>query len=280
MGQAMACRGLCLYEASLALADEALPLYIKDRDNEGEAFVLYCRGGALRFLGRLKAASASLERSLELTHDPAAARFTLMALGGLRRMQGRAAESLELYGAARRRAGRARDHYAMAYADCGIGNAWRIIGNTDMARRYLDEADRRYRSIHDRVSRPYTLFAMSLLALEQNGRSRIPEARKLFTATGDARGLVYCDLADAFDGKTGKTGNTGNTGNTGKTGKTGTAAARKRSATRALRQARSLGLALETAHALYLLKGASDTVVRKAYKALGIAPPATPFLIP
>ncbi len=271
VGQAMTLRGMALYENAIVFADAALHQYRQAGDREGEAFALYCRGGARRFLGIFSEAGADLERSLLLTKDATAKRFTLMALGGLRRMQGQFGESLVLYANARRIAVRARDSYATAYADCGIGNAWRMKREWVKARNHLEAALAGYRAIRDRVSSPYTRFALALLELAepssgspralQRAMLHVTRARNAFTATGDRRGIVYADLADAVIART-----------------AGRNADARRLASRAVRAAQALGLAYEAAHAVSLRDGAAKA--RPLYKALSVPPPASPLFIP
>lgn len=264
LGAAMVHRGLAHYEESLAGAESALRLYRRTGDREGEAFALYVRGGARRFLGRFRPASADLERALEIAGDAEARRFTLMALGGLRRMQGRYAESLDLYARARRNAQAADDLYAAAYAACGMGNAWRMLGARRRARRWLESALRGYASIRDRVSSPYTRFALALLTIEESSpasgsvtkraRQLITKARRDFGATRDPRGLVYADIADAVIEHV--------AGN----GKGARSLAR-----RALSASSRLGLALEAAHATWILEGPG--AARPLYRRLGAPVP-------
>lgn len=263
LGSAMARRGLALYDAAIASAGEALGIYRRSRDREGEAFALYVRGGARRFLGRLNGASADLERSLALTGSPEARRFTLMALGGLRRMQGDPAASLTLYARARAGAMKAGDRYGAAYAACGIGNAWRMKGDLRRARRWLRTALQGYAAIRDRVSSPYTRFALALLEVAEHGaepgavnraRALVAAARRSFSATRDVRGLVYADLAEAVIER-----------------ESGGAVRARILAGRAHRTAVRLGIAIEAAHAVSIREGPAKA--RPLYRRLGTAPP-------
>lgn len=248
VGIAMCHRGMCRYRAAIRSFDQALPVYKRLADREGEAFVLYGRGGAYRFLGEFKRADRDLRVSLKLTRDPEAKAFTLMALAGLDRMRGRNRRSLSLYTRALALGKRLRHRYAQAYAHCGIGNAWRMLGDARQARRHLVLADRLYRSIGDRVSRPYTLWALALLDRDPR---RLAEAERLWRATRDHRGLVYAGLGRAV-------------------------LAGDRPA-EALRQAKRLGIRLEEAHAAALCGLAR---ARCAYRSLGVKPPAFPAAIP
>lgn len=259
-GIAMVDRGQCRYAAAIKNFDAALPCYEFLRDREGRAFALYGRGGAHRFLGRYREARADLSKALKLAPDRSAETFTRMALGGLLRMMGRYAESLAQYRAARVLAGRARDQYAMAYADCGIGNAHRMLGHRAEARKHLALADARYREIGDIVSRPYTLFAISLMDFEEGKSGRLDAAEALFRQTGDERGLAHVHLARAV-----------------------ASLALGRSAVRHLRAAENistaLGLRLEAAHAHFLrLFGRADAA--KRYRALHVRAPRAIFALP
>lgn len=176
----MAERGRCRYAAALKAFDRALKIYQAAGDDAGIAFTLYGRGGTKRYLGEFPEAAADLLEALAGAPDREAECFTLMAMGGLLRMTGSYSESLVCYKHARKIAPTA---YAKAYADCGIGNALRMQGDPK-AMKFLEAAEKRYRRIGDRVSRPYTLLAMN----------RIDEAEKLFQETKDHRGLVYVDL--------------------------------------------------------------------------------------
>jgi tetratricopeptide (TPR) repeat protein len=260
-GIAMTLRGLCRYPEAEATFDAALAIYAALDDREGEAFALYGRGGARRFLGRFPEALADLRRSLNLAGDPEARLFTVMAIGGLLRMTGRHRDSLKNYSAARALAGRLRNRYAMAYADCGIGNAHRCLGDRAMALRHLRAADRRYRAIGDRVSRPYTLFALAMMDLEA-GRSPEPiaEAETLFRATGDRRGLVYIRLVAAAAAIAAD--------------QSPVAAAKA-----ALKEADALGLKLEAAHARMLSEYPKAAAAKREYRRLGAAMPK-PYRIP
>jgi tetratricopeptide (TPR) repeat protein len=262
VGIAMSMRGLCRYAESESIFDSALATYAALDDREGEAFALYGRGGARRFLGRFPEAAADLRRSLKLTKDPEARLFTTMAIGGLCRMTGRFRDSLKHYTAARTLAGRLRNRYAMAYADCGIGNAHRCLGDRAAALRHLRAADRRYRSIGDRVSRPYTLFALAMMELEAgHSPNAIAEAENLFRATGDKRGLVYIDFVAAAAAIA--------------TGRSPLAAARK-----ALKGAAALGLKLEAAHARMLVEYPKTAAAGRTYRQLEAAMPLSIFRIP
>lgn len=241
-------RGMCRYRAAIRFFDRALAVYIRMDDREGRAFALYGRGGAYRFLGEFKRADLDLQASLKLTRDPEAKAFTLMAIAGLDRMRGRNRQSLAAYTRALRIARRLRLRYAEAYANCGIGNAWRMLGDERQARRHLATADRLYRSIGDRVSRPYTLWALALL---DGDPAPLRAAEKLWRATRDHRGLVYARL--------------------------GRAALTGERPLEALRQAKKLGIRLEEAHALALCGLAR---ARRAYRSLGVKPPVSPVAIP
>ncbi len=255
-GDAMALRGLCRYRESLGLFARALVAYRKAGDLEGAAFVLYGRGGAKRFLGRYPEALEDLDGALLIAPDAE-------ARGGLFRMIGRHDESLADYTEARSIAGRLRLPYPMAYADCGIGNAWRMKGDARRARRHLRAADLRYRSIGDRVSRPYTLVALALMELAEGrgGRAPLREALRLFRSTRDARGLVYIDLVRAAAEAA--------------SGRTPTTFSRK-----ALAGARKLGLALESAHARFIAEWPGRGRSPGLYQRLDAARPAHPLLIP
>lgn len=241
-------RGMCRYRDAIRSFDLALPVYKRLADREGEAFVLYGRGGAHRFLGEFERADQDLRASLRLTRDPEARAFTLMALGGLARMRGLDRQSLALYTRALALGKRLRHRYAQAYAHCGIGNAWRMLGDARQAKSHLRTADCLYRSIGDRVSRPYTLWALALLDRDP---APLREAEKLWHATRDHRGLVYAGLGRAVLG-----------------GEEPRAAATR---------AAKLGIRLEEAHALALCGRAR---ARRVYRALGVRPPVSPSAIP
>jgi tetratricopeptide (TPR) repeat protein len=262
-GSAMTERGLCNYRVAIRLFDRALAIYRASNDREGVAFCLYGRGGARRFLGDFKTARLDLVASLALAPDAEAEIFTRMALGGLLRMIGDLDASLAHYREARRQAGRRRDQYAMAYADCGIGNAWRLIGDRRLARRHLLMAERRYRAIGDRVSRPYTLFALFMMDLEEGRAGRFSEMDRLFRATRDRRGLVYASLARAV-----------------RHGLRGENVVAARIARKAFVAARGLGLKLEAMYARLLIASPGDRTIRAGYRRLGAALPKKAVAIP
>lgn len=235
-------------------------MYRRKGDDAGQAFALYGRGGVLRYLGAFAKAERDLVASLAAAPDRLARAFTLMALGGLRRMVGRHAESLENYKEALGIARPMRDEYAESYANCGVGNALRMMNRRAEARRYLDRAESGYRRIGDRVSRPYTILGIALMEIAEGRRGRVAEARRMFRATRDLRGQVHADLVEAVRDASLRDANRD-------------AGCAARLAGRARRAAERLGLKLEVAHADYIsahIRGRKDV---SAYRRLKALPP-------
>jgi len=260
-GIGMALRGLCNYKKAVFNFNQALKIYRKQKDQEGIAFALYGRGGAERFVGQFKTALRDLNLSLELTEDEESRIFTLMARGGLYRMIGDYKSSLQDYTEARKKAGRLKISYAMAYSDCGIGNALRMLGKSKEARKGLKMAAERYRSIDDIVSIPYTLVSLSLMNLSEKKNPEFEEAEKLFIHTGDKRGLIYIDIVKAIYEYLSKKDNS-------------------RILQSAKTKAERLGLKLEAAHIDFIQGFKSEKRSVAGYKKLGVKIPKTIFSIP
>ncbi len=259
-GLAMVDRAQCRYDSAIRNFNMALEVYEFLRDPTGQAFVLYGRGGAYRFLARYDEAKKDLEKALKLAPDRESEIFTRMALGGLLRMMSAYRKSLTQYRKARALAGRSRHQYAMAYADCGIGNAHRMLGHRSDARKHLGLAEKRYTEIGDIVSRPYTLFAISLMDFEDGMPGRLDEAETLFRRTSDDRGMIHVWLARGVAALA-----------AGRTAREDLA--------RASRLAVKIGLRLEAAHASFLLRNSSPARIG-SYKALRIPAPESIFLLP
>ncbi|RMH55074.1 MAG: tetratricopeptide repeat protein [Candidatus Hydrogenedentota bacterium] len=203
-GKALALRGLQQYPGAVRLLSRLVRNFEARNDIEGVSFIEYSLGTCFRFLGRFRDAERHLNRSLQLASDPESVCFVSMAVGGLLRMTGRYKESLASYRHACHIARRLGQTYPLAYAHCGIGNAYRMLDRRPLARKHLENACHLYRRIRDRVSYPYTLWALALLDLSEKGidkKHRLGHAERLFRKTKDRRGLVHIHLARAVEAR-------------------------------------------------------------------------------
>ncbi|MBL4889876.1 MAG: tetratricopeptide repeat protein [Candidatus Lindowbacteria bacterium] len=261
VGLAMTHRAMCRYQRSAELFTEAAEIYKQQKDEEGQAFVLYGLGGVLRFTGRFKEANQNLGHALKFAvrqEDSSSESFTLMALGGLCRMLGEYTKSLQYYKQALKISIRTDSVYGSSYAHCGIGNAFRMQGKVSEADKEFDMALKGYASIRDTVSRPYTFVAKALLDLENGKTCRLSEAKRMFTRSKDKRGLIHIQLVEAVR-------------------QIANEKSAKQILSRAEKASVKLGLELEVAHCQFLMAEGNNS---EPYKNLGIKTPRSIYRLP
>jgi tetratricopeptide (TPR) repeat protein len=90
------------------------------------------------------------------------------------------------------------DTFGTAYSHCGIGNAYRMLGDYRKALASFSRASTLYKKIGDRVSYSYTLWSIGtthkMLHEYASADNVFKEAQVLFKKTKDPRGLIYCQL--------------------------------------------------------------------------------------
>lgn len=189
-----------LYKA-IEVFNIAWGIYKKIDDVEGQAYVLWARGGTLRFMGSLKQAFESFKKSLTLYKrlgDRAGIGYSLCGLGGVSRIMGDFEKSLEFYTEANAVFKKIKDKFGIAYSYCGIANANRMLGNFEKAKKYFALATKNYEDIGDKISYAYTLWGEGTLAKVVGDTDKAMEkflkAEKIFAETGDKRGLIYTEL--------------------------------------------------------------------------------------
>ncbi|CUS93649.1 tetratricopeptide repeat protein [Candidatus Kryptonium thompsonii] len=99
-GLGTALRAIGELRKAIEVFDIAQEIYKKIDDLEGQAYVLWARGGTLRFMGSLKHAFESFKKSLTLYKklgDKAGIGYSLCGLGGVSRIMGNFEKSLEFY---------------------------------------------------------------------------------------------------------------------------------------------------------------------------------------
>ncbi len=200
-GLGTALRAIGKLHKAIEVFDIAWGIYKKIGDLEGQAYILWARGGTLRFMGALEHALKSFKKSLALYEnlgDKSGIGYSLCGLGGVSRIMGDFEMSLEFYTKANAVFRKIKDKFGIAYSYCGIANANRMLGNFEKAKKYFALATKNYEKIGDKISYAYTLWGEGTLAKVigdvDMAMEKFLKAEKIFTETGDKRGLIYSEL--------------------------------------------------------------------------------------
>ncbi len=175
------------------------------RSNELKGYYLWAVGTTHRFAGNISEALKLVRKSLRIFNryrkgKHAGKGYALCALGGINRISGNFLQSLSYYEQASFFFEKyyPEDYYSIAYSKCGIGNAYRMLGEFEIAKHFLIQANDLYKKIDEKIARGYTLWSLALINILQNLIDTAieinNEARKLFEATRDTRGIVYTIL--------------------------------------------------------------------------------------
>jgi len=204
VGWALAARAVGRPQEALKNLVAALPLYRREKDLQGEAFVHWALGGTYRIAGDMNKSLKELQTAYRLykkLKDTEGLAYTCCALGGIYRMLGRYAESGKYYREANRRMRKRKDTFGIAYSYCGLGNVERMAGRFKQALPFYRKAEKLYGTIGDKVSYAYTLWSIGtaekMLARYPQARKAFQAADKLFLTTGDTRGRIYTLLGFA-----------------------------------------------------------------------------------
>jgi len=204
MGEAMTLRGLGRYREAIGHLVKCEQDYRRHHDDEGRAYALWAIGSTFRFAGDLSRAEEALRRSLPIylrLNDKSGFAYAMCGLGGTLRMRGMARQSGVLYRRANDIFRRYKDRFGLAYSHCGQGNAFRMQRQYVQALPHMKKAEQLYRSLQQKGPLGFVLWSRAQMDLAMrsfpDARRKIAEARRLFRSVKDARGLVYCDIADA-----------------------------------------------------------------------------------
>ena len=90
------------------------------------------------------------------------------------------------------------DAFGKAYSYCGIGNAYRMLGDYKNAFIHFAKAVRLYGKMGDKVSYAYTLWglgtAYKMTGDLEKAHDYLTDSVRLFRRTKDPRGVCYCLL--------------------------------------------------------------------------------------
>lgn len=139
-------------KASVML-DRLLRAYMKDADYGAAAFILWALGGIYRLEGRYALSIESFRLSAACAskdNDPSAGGYALFGLGGALRVAGFMKPARAAYETARKLFLGTEDDFAKAYAECGLANVLRQEGKLDAAFAGYRRAHRLYSGIGDK----------------------------------------------------------------------------------------------------------------------------------
>ncbi len=118
------------------LLEGLLKGYRKAGDYAGSAFTLWALGGLYRLQGRYRDGIKAFEESLAAANrdgDEIEAGYALFGLGGILRVAGFMGRALDCYVRARKLFAGTDDTFAKAYAECGTANVLRQLGRLEEA---------------------------------------------------------------------------------------------------------------------------------------------------
>ncbi len=155
---------------------------------------------AYRLKGNFKKASAMLGRILRAylkEDDYGAAAFILWALGGIYRLEGRYALSIESFQLSGAYAGRDNDKSAEGYALFGLGGVLRVAGFMNPARTAYEEARKLFRNTEDAFARAYAECGLANV-LRQQGELNTAfdgyqRAHRMYSEIGDKPDLGFVE---------------------------------------------------------------------------------------
>lgn len=203
LGRALSRRALGNWQDALNDITQIKTRYIELGDSAGAAFSTWALAGTLRVKGDINGAIEAFTEAEGMfitnpLNDTSGAGYCQCGLGGAYRMKGMYDESLRCYTNAGNFFSSNRDRFGTAYSHCGIGNALRMKGQYAGGLRHLLTALDMYRKIGDIVSSAYTLWSIGMLKLMVSevvsGESFIQAAAVRFKKTLDVRGSIYADL--------------------------------------------------------------------------------------
>lgn len=203
-GLALAYRGLGDHRRCIPILADCLRHYKKSHDAEGVAFCIWALAGAFRIKGDIPQAISAFneaKRAFESLDDSHGVGYSLCGMGGTNRVAGRFSQSLRYYTEANEIFGDLNDDFGLAYSHCGMGNALRMALDYKGALTNFKSASAVYKKIGDIASYSYTLWSIgsTYLMLGKPGMAgkHFMAAKKNFTKTKDARGIIYCMLGTA-----------------------------------------------------------------------------------
>lgn len=124
----------------------------KEKDPTGLSFVNWAQGGIYRLEGKCAESINAFNKAFSFARkagDETMANYALLGLGGVLRVAGRMEEAREKYMAAKKFFARTEDIFAGAYSECGLANVLRQTGDLDEALKGYGKAFKLYSILED-----------------------------------------------------------------------------------------------------------------------------------
>lgn len=141
------------FKKASSMLERLLRAYLKEDDHGAAAFILWALGGIYRLEGRYALSIESFKLSgayAAKDNDPSASGYALFGLGGVLRVAGFMQPARAAYESARKLFRKTEDTFARAYAECGLANVLRQEGELDTAFDGYQRAHRLYSEIGDK----------------------------------------------------------------------------------------------------------------------------------
>ncbi|MBU2574446.1 MAG: tetratricopeptide repeat protein [Elusimicrobia bacterium] len=141
------------FRKAAAMLESLLRAYLKEKDYSAAAFILWALGGLYRLQGRYALSIEAFKLSgayAAKARDSASRGYALFGLGGVLRVAGFMKPARAAYVQARKLFLKTEDTFARAYAECGLANVLRQEGDLAGALKGYRLAHRLYSEIGDK----------------------------------------------------------------------------------------------------------------------------------
>ena len=189
-------------DEALELLDAVLAAYVQLKDEAGQSFIHWAKGGIFRLQGQFEEGIFQFKKSITLARkigDKINEAYGYCGLAGISRICGKIDECVKNYKQAEQIFKKSQDTFGKAYTQCGMANGLRQQGKYEEALRHYNAADKLYSQIGDKVDLGFVKWGRADVLRRKNkldlALKDLQEARVLFDNSDEKRGQILTKLS-------------------------------------------------------------------------------------